>query len=378
MPGFAGDDARGVSPNRASALSPVPTACRRWPGDTAPRWRARWSPCRRRAAPPSLRSPAQGQRRGILQMGAADHDDVVVGAASGPPGCRAARARRAAGRRASARRRRCAWRWGNVSLEDWLRLTSSLGCTGFLEPISPPANLVSRGWQSLRWRSMLDCVPEPVWNTTSGNSLSSRPEITIVRRLHDQVDGPLLELTSSPFAQRRRLLTGMPTRGYPSAPSESGRRRSENDGFERSVSARPIAGPPEPSTSPSASSSILVFHAGHFRSGCSLNRPRFFHAAPRPSPRAPCRPASARPTDIERTEIGHHGNSPRRRRSAARCISSAAWVFPRRCAPSARRRARHRPPDPWRRPCLDHLAGDHPVGQVAVLRHLQRAQDRQV
>ncbi len=27
---------------------------------------------------------------------------------------------------------------------------------------------------------------------------------------------------------------------------------------------------------------------------------------------------------------------------------------------------------------LDHLAGDHPVGEIAVLRHLHRAEDREI
>ena len=66
---------------------------------------------------------------------------------------------------------------GNASFDDWLWLTSSFGCIGFLLPTTPPASWMARlAITSLAF--MFDCVPEPVWNTTSGNSASSRPSIT--------------------------------------------------------------------------------------------------------------------------------------------------------------------------------------------------------
>ncbi len=66
---------------------------------------------------------------------------------------------------------------GNVSLDDWLRLTSSLGWIGFFDPTTPPASWIARlAITSLAF--MLVCVPDPVWNTTSGNSPSSLPSIT--------------------------------------------------------------------------------------------------------------------------------------------------------------------------------------------------------
>ena len=66
---------------------------------------------------------------------------------------------------------------GNASFDDWLRLTSSLGCTGFLLPTVPPASWIARlAITSLAF--MFDCVPEPVWNTTSGNSSSHLPSMT--------------------------------------------------------------------------------------------------------------------------------------------------------------------------------------------------------
>ena len=66
---------------------------------------------------------------------------------------------------------------GNVSLLDWLWLTSSFGCTGDLAPSVPPASWIARlAITSLAF--MLVCVPDPVWNTTSGNSASRSPSIT--------------------------------------------------------------------------------------------------------------------------------------------------------------------------------------------------------
>ena len=56
---------------------------------------------------------------------------------------------------------------GNVSFELWPRLTSSLGWIGVFEPITPPASSIARfAITSLAF--MLVCVPDPVWNTTSG------------------------------------------------------------------------------------------------------------------------------------------------------------------------------------------------------------------
>jgi len=62
-------------------------------------------------------------------------------------------------------------------LEDWPRLTSSLGWTGFLEPSVPPASSMAR-FEMTSLAFMLDCVPLPVWNTTSGKWSSSDPAIT--------------------------------------------------------------------------------------------------------------------------------------------------------------------------------------------------------
>jgi hypothetical protein len=60
---------------------------------------------------------------------------------------------------------------GNTSLLDWLALTWSLGCT------SRPSERVARvAITSLVF--MFDDVPDPVWNTSIGNSPSWAPDAT--------------------------------------------------------------------------------------------------------------------------------------------------------------------------------------------------------
>ena len=55
--------------------------------------------------------------------------------------------------------------------------TWSLGCTGALLPICPPASWMARLLiTSLTF--MLDCVPDPVCQTRSGKWSSSSPAIT--------------------------------------------------------------------------------------------------------------------------------------------------------------------------------------------------------
>jgi hypothetical protein len=56
-------------------------------------------------------------------------------------------------------------------------LTSSLGWTGFFEPITPPAISIAR-FEITSLAFMFDCVPLPVWKTTSGKWSSSFPAIT--------------------------------------------------------------------------------------------------------------------------------------------------------------------------------------------------------
>ena len=66
---------------------------------------------------------------------------------------------------------------GNVSLEDWPLLTWSLGWQTDLSPRAPPSSSAARlAMTSLAF--MLDCVPDPVWYTTSGKWSSSLPAAT--------------------------------------------------------------------------------------------------------------------------------------------------------------------------------------------------------
>ncbi len=66
---------------------------------------------------------------------------------------------------------------GNVSLEDCDMLTWSFGCTGVLDPISPPASSMAR-LEMTSLAFMLVCVPLPVCHTRSGNCSSSVPSVT--------------------------------------------------------------------------------------------------------------------------------------------------------------------------------------------------------
>ena len=66
---------------------------------------------------------------------------------------------------------------GKLSLDDWPRLTWSLGWTGALPPLLPVNSSFARpAMTSLAF--MLVWVPEPVCQTTSGNSSSNLPSAT--------------------------------------------------------------------------------------------------------------------------------------------------------------------------------------------------------
>ena len=66
---------------------------------------------------------------------------------------------------------------GKVSLDDWLRLTWSFGCTGDLPPSGAPSSSLARlAITSLAF--MLVWVPEPVCQTTSGKWSASAPSAT--------------------------------------------------------------------------------------------------------------------------------------------------------------------------------------------------------
>ena len=55
--------------------------------------------------------------------------------------------------------------------------TSSLGCTGCCDPSVPPTSWMHR-LEITSLTFMFDWVPDPVWNTYNGNSVSSAPLIT--------------------------------------------------------------------------------------------------------------------------------------------------------------------------------------------------------
>jgi hypothetical protein len=99
---------------------------------------------------------------------------------------------------------------GKVSLEDWPMLQWSLGCTGSLEPISPPSISIARlAMTSLAF--MFDCVPEPVCQTTSGKLSSSLPSIT-------SLAASMMASASSGRACRDRLV-GLAQQAFLTTPS---------------------------------------------------------------------------------------------------------------------------------------------------------------
>ena len=68
-----------------------------------------------------------------------------------------------------------------------------------MDPTTPPAIWIARfAITSLAF--MFDCVPDPVWNTTSGNSPSSRPSITSCAARTMRSTFSAGSVPSSPFA----------------------------------------------------------------------------------------------------------------------------------------------------------------------------------
>ena len=66
---------------------------------------------------------------------------------------------------------------GKLSLEEADMLTWSLGCTGFLVPIVPPSISIAL-FEMTSLAFMLDCVPDPVCQTTKGKWSMSFREAT--------------------------------------------------------------------------------------------------------------------------------------------------------------------------------------------------------
>src|SRR5262249_14932623 len=111
----------------------------------------------------------EGERRRVLGMRAADLDDpgerrrlFLEGALGASAGSRRWLISSAAAMCMAV---------GKQSFDDWLMLTWSLGCTGAFAPRLPPNNSLAR-LAITSFMFMLVWVPEPVCQTTSGNSSS--------------------------------------------------------------------------------------------------------------------------------------------------------------------------------------------------------------
>ena len=110
-------------------------------------------------------------RRRVLQMGPSGFDDALVFFFRRR---NVAASLSIAGRTLSSSARTAAMciAVGNVSFDDWDILMSSFGCSSFL----PASSLPRLAMTSLAF--MLDCVPEPVCQTTSGKWSFSLPDAT--------------------------------------------------------------------------------------------------------------------------------------------------------------------------------------------------------
>ena len=95
-------------------------------------------------------------------------------------------------------------------------------------PTMPPASWIARlAITSLAF--MFDCVPEPVWNTTSGNSVVAacrRSPSCAARSISAALSR--CELAERGVGARQRISSAGRTRGSPAGPTGSGRHRSEN------------------------------------------------------------------------------------------------------------------------------------------------------
>ena len=82
---------------------------------------------------------------------------------------------------------------GKVSLDDWLRLTWSFGCTGALAPSGAPSSSFARfAITSLAF--MLLWVPEPVCQTTSGKCSCKRAVRHLLGGARDRVGEARLQV----------------------------------------------------------------------------------------------------------------------------------------------------------------------------------------
>ena len=88
---------------------------------------------------------------------------------------------------------------GKVSLDDWLALTWSLGCT------STPARPASEAITSLAF--MLELVPEPVWKTSIGKASSWSPAATSRAAALDRLGRAASRTPSSPLTRAAAALT---------------------------------------------------------------------------------------------------------------------------------------------------------------------------
>ena len=153
---------------------------------------------------------AQRQRRRVLGVGAADLDDVLERRRLVDQRAVQLLQRPAASPRCASIAVAMCIAVGKVSFDDWPMLTWSFGCTGFFEPISPPSISIAR-FEITSLAFMLDWVPEPVCQTTSGKWSSSLPSTTSAAAADDRRAERRVEVAELDVHVGRGLLDRCPS-----------------------------------------------------------------------------------------------------------------------------------------------------------------------
>ena len=190
---------------------------------------------------------AERERHRVLQVRAADLDDVVellglgrerVAQRAAPPGRAGAR---------PPRPRRCASRSGTCRSTTATCSRRRSGGRASCCPRSPPASSMAR-LEITSLTFMFVCVPLPVCQTKSGNSSSSLPGDDLVGRLHDQRRPSRPGACRGPrLTERGGLLQDRHAADHRAA--ACGRRRSRS-GAATAGSARPSSGRRGPRSGP--------------------------------------------------------------------------------------------------------------------------------
>ena len=130
---------------------------------------------------------AERERRRVLQVRAADLDDVGERVALAASVSRSTRRRAGSSSCSICSTAAMCIAVGNVSFDDCAAVDVVVRMDRLLAPISPPASSIAR-FEMTSLAFMFDCVPLPVCQTNSGKWSSSLPGDHLVGGAADQVD----------------------------------------------------------------------------------------------------------------------------------------------------------------------------------------------